>query len=110
MNYSYNDILETIQMIQQEHLDIRTVTMGISLLSCIDSDIDKACEKVYQKITAYAKNRAKQFITKVGLAGAIKSGHIPARAPLGYKHENKLLIPDPLTKDIVIRMYDLSFE
>lgn len=56
MNYSYNDILETIQMIQQEHLDIRTVTMGISLLSCIDSDIDKACEKVYKKITAYAEN------------------------------------------------------
>ncbi len=56
MNYSYNDILETIQMIQQEHLDIRTVTMGISLLSCIDSDIDKACEKVYNKITAYAEN------------------------------------------------------
>ena len=56
MNYSYSDILETIQMIQQEHLDIRTVTMGISLLSCIDSDIDKACEKVYNKITAYAEN------------------------------------------------------
>ncbi len=56
MNYSYNDILETIQMIQQEHLDIRTVTMGISLLSCIDSDIDKACEKIYNKITAYAEN------------------------------------------------------
>lgn len=56
MNYSYNDILETIQMIQQEHLDIRTVTMGINLLSCIDSDIDKACEKVYNKITAYAEN------------------------------------------------------
>jgi uncharacterized protein (UPF0210 family) len=43
-------------MIQQEHLDIRTVTMGISLLSCIDSDIDKACEKVYEKITAHAEN------------------------------------------------------
>ena len=45
------DILETIRMIQDECLDIRTITMGISLLDCIDSDIDKACEKVYNKIT-----------------------------------------------------------
>ena len=51
-----NDILETIAMIQNEHLDIRTVTMGISLLDCIDSDIDRACEKVYDKITRYAQN------------------------------------------------------
>ena len=43
------DILETIRMIQDECLDIRTITMGISLLDCIDSDIDKACEKVYNK-------------------------------------------------------------
>lgn len=50
------DILETIGMIQNENLDIRTVTMGISLLDCIDSDIDKACERVYEKITSKAKN------------------------------------------------------
>lgn len=51
-----NDILETITMIQDECLDIRTITMGISLLDCCDSDIDKACEKVYNKITTKAKN------------------------------------------------------
>ena len=50
------DILETIEMIQNENLDIRTVTMGISLLDCIDADIDRACEKVYEKITRLAKN------------------------------------------------------
>ena len=49
------DILETITMIEQEHLDIRTVTMGISLLSCMDSDIDRACDKVYEKITRCAE-------------------------------------------------------
>ena len=49
------DILETISMIQDENLDIRTVTMGISLLDCIDSDIDKACQRVYEKITTKAK-------------------------------------------------------
>ncbi len=50
------DILETITMIQDEHLDIRTVTMGISLLDCIDPSIDAACQKVYDKITRYAGN------------------------------------------------------
>lgn len=49
----YN-ILETIRMIQDEYLDIRTITMGISLLDCIDTDIDRACEKVYEKIVKKA--------------------------------------------------------
>ncbi|MDE7294213.1 MAG: PFL family protein [Oscillospiraceae bacterium] len=53
------DILETIRMIQDECLDIRTITMGISLLDCIDSDIDKACTKVYDKITKCAENLVK---------------------------------------------------
>ena len=51
-----HEILETITMIQDENLDIRTVTLGISLLDCIDSDIDIACKKVYDKITRVAKN------------------------------------------------------
>lgn len=51
----YN-ILETIRMIQDECLDIRTITMGISLLDCIDTDIDRACEKVYNKIVSKAGN------------------------------------------------------
>ena len=50
------DILETIHMIQDENLDIRTITMGISLLDCADSDIDKACDKIYDKICRYAGN------------------------------------------------------
>ncbi len=54
-----NDILETIRMIQDENLDIRTITMGISLLDCIDADIDKACAKVYEKITRCAKDLVK---------------------------------------------------
>ena len=50
------EILSTIEMIDQQHLDIRTITMGISLLSCCDPDIDRSCQKVYDKITTYAKN------------------------------------------------------
>ena len=50
------DILETIRMIQNENLDIRTITMGISLLDCADSDIDRSCQKIYDKITQKAEN------------------------------------------------------
>jgi len=53
---NFNDIMETITMIQEENLDIRTITMGISLLDCADSDIDRSCEKVYNKITTKAKD------------------------------------------------------
>lgn len=49
------DILETIAMIQDENLDVRTVTMGISLLDCIDPDRERSCEKVYNKITRLAE-------------------------------------------------------
>ena len=48
--------------------------------------------------------------TKVGMAGAIKKGHIPAVCPIGYKRIDKKLVPDPLTKDIVIRIFNLYFE
>ena len=51
-----SDIMETISMIQNENLDIRTITMGISLLDCADSDIDRSCAKVYDKICARAEN------------------------------------------------------
>lgn len=54
-----NDILETINMIDNENLDVRTITMGISLLDCIDSDIDKACDKIYDKICRFAKDLVK---------------------------------------------------
>ena len=50
-----NDILETINMIDQQHLDIRTITMGISLLSCADPDPKVACRKIYDKITRCAE-------------------------------------------------------
>ena len=48
------DILETIGMIREENLDIRTITMGISLFDCVSDDADRLCEKVYDKITRKA--------------------------------------------------------
>ena len=53
------DILETINMIDNEDLDVRTITMGISLLDCVDSDQNAACDKVYDKICRYASNLVK---------------------------------------------------
>ena len=54
-----HDILETINMIDNENLDVRTITMGISLLDCIDDNIDIACKKVYDKICRYAEKLVK---------------------------------------------------
>lgn len=53
------EITETINMIDRENLDIRTITMGISLKSCAGPDVDTVCQKVYDKITSYAKDLVK---------------------------------------------------
>jgi uncharacterized protein (UPF0210 family) len=54
IEYTQSEILETIRMTEIEHLDIRTVTMGLSLRDCGDSSMEAVCEKVYRKITRYA--------------------------------------------------------
>ncbi len=51
-----NEVIETNKMIEKENLDVRTITLGISLLDCMDSDLDKLNDKIYQKITSTAKN------------------------------------------------------
>ena len=51
-----NEILDTIHMIDQQHLDVRTITMGISLLDCADPDPKAACQKIYDKITRRAEH------------------------------------------------------
>ena len=48
------DILSTLDMIDNQHLDIRTITMGISLLDCADEDLSACCKKIYDKITRCA--------------------------------------------------------
>ncbi len=54
-----SDILETIKMIQEENLDIRTITMGISLIDCIDSDENSACDRIYEKMMRKAEHLVK---------------------------------------------------
>lgn len=50
------EVQETNKMIEESNLDVRTITMGISLLDCCDTDVDKVCENIYNKITTQAKN------------------------------------------------------
>ncbi len=56
---SRSEVLETNKMISEENLDVRTITMGINLLDCTDSDPDKLCNKIYDKITKSAENLVK---------------------------------------------------
>ena len=51
-----NEVLETNKMIEKENLDVRTITLGISLLDCIDSNLSQLNEKIYNKITSVAKD------------------------------------------------------
>ena len=53
---STHEIQETNEMISRENLDVRTITLGISLLDCIDADLDRCCDKIYAKITRTARN------------------------------------------------------
>ena len=53
---SINEVIETNKMISDMNLDVRTITMGISLLDCVGADVDDTCTKIYNKITTYAKD------------------------------------------------------
>ena len=56
---SFDDVFETINMIKEENLDIRTITMGISLYDCAGDDIDTVCDRIYEKITTKARDLVK---------------------------------------------------
>ncbi|MBQ3401216.1 MAG: DUF711 family protein, partial [Lachnospiraceae bacterium] len=54
-----SEVYETNQMIDHDNLDVRTITMGISLLDCVTDDVERLCENIYRKITTYAKDLVK---------------------------------------------------
>ena len=84
-------------------------------LDCVNDDINttnangKMVSRILMSVSQQEIERTSER-TKVGLAGAIKQGHIPHQAPLGYKHENKKLVIDHLTKDVVIRIFELYYK
>lgn len=84
-------------------------------LDCANEEINttnSSGKMVARLLTTVSQNEIERTSerTKFGLAGAIKEGHIPGKNPLGYKRDGKKLVIDPLTKDIVKRIYDLYFE
>ena len=81
-------VTETIAMIEEQNFDIRTITMGISLLDCIDPDINRAAEKIYNKVVSKASN-----LVKVGDEIVVKA--------LGYDNRGRLNLSrkDALPKD-----------
>ena len=84
-------------------------------LDCVNDDINttnangKMVSRILMSVSQQEIERTSER-TKVGMAGAIKQGHIPAVCPIGFKRVDKKLVPDPLTKDIVIRIFNLYFE
>ena len=83
-------------------------------LDCVNDEINttsangKMISRLLMSVSQNEIERTSER-TKVGLAGAIKQGHIPHVAPLGYKHEDKKMVIDYSTKDIVIRIFDLYY-
>ena len=84
-------------------------------LDCVNDEINttsangKMISRLLMSVSQNEIERTSER-TKVGLAGAIKQGHIPHVAPLGYKHENKTLVIDYSTKDVVVRIFELYYE
>ena len=84
-------------------------------LDCANDDINTTNANgrmVARLLTTVSQNEIERTSerTKIGLAGAIKEGNIPHKAPFGYKHINKKLVPDPITKDLAIRIFNLYYE
>ena len=84
-------------------------------LDCANEEINttnSSGKLVARMLTSVSQNEIERTSerTKFGLVGAIKEGHIPGKNPLGYKRDGKKIVIDPLTKDIVKRIYDLYFE
>ena len=84
-------------------------------LDCVNDEINttsangKIISKLLMSVSQNEIERTSER-TKFGMVGAIKEGHIPHKAPFGYKHENKKLIPDEATKDQVIRIFNLYYQ
>src|SRR5574344_1898699 len=94
---------------------IRFLEENDAYLDCANDDINttNANGKMVSRIlTSVSQNEIERTSerTKFGMVGAIKEGHIPHKAPFGYKHENKKLIPDEATKDQVIRIFNLYYQ
>ena len=102
---SVKDWESLIVFTEKYNIDLALVNDKIDTTSANGKMVSRIMMSVSQNEIERTSER-----TKVGMVGAIKKGHIPASAPLGYKRDNKKLVPDMLTKDIVIRIFNLYYE
>ena len=107
-----NDILETINMIREDSLDIRTITMGISLLDCVSDDPDRLCQNIYDKITT----KAKELVTvgdaiekKYGIPIINKRVSVTPISLIGGKHGTETYIKIAQTLDKCAKTLGINF-
>ena len=106
------EILSTIEMIDQQHLDIRTITMGISLLSCCDPDPKRACEKVYEKICHCAERLVKtgqDIEDEFGIPIVNKRISVTPMALVAGASETEDYVPFALTLDRAAQSCGVNF-
>ena len=106
------DILSTIEMIDQQHLDIRTITMGISLLSCADPDPRRACEKIYERITRSAEKLVRtgeEIEREFGIPIVHKRISVTPVALVAAASETEDYVPFALTLDRAARACGVNF-
>ena len=109
---SLNNIFDTINMIDKQHLDIRTITMGISLLDCVSEDPKRCCDKIYDKITKYAENLVKtgeDIESEFGIPIVHKRISVTPMALVAGSCDTEDLVPFALTMDRAAKACGVNF-
>ena len=109
---SLNNIFDTINMIDKQHLDIRTITMGISLLDCVSEDPKRCCDKIYNKITKYAENLVKtgeNIESEFGIPIVNKRISVTPMALVAGSCDTEDLVPFALTMDRAAKTCGVNF-
>ena len=107
-----NDILETINMIREDALDIRTITMGISLLDCVSDDADRLCENIYNKITTKAEKLVEvgnNIEKKYGIPIINKRVSVTPISLIGGRHGKETYIKIAETLDAAAKKIGINF-
>ncbi len=106
------DILHTLDMIDKRHLDIRTITMGISLLDCMDPDVERCGEKIYQKITHQARDLVKvgqDIELEFGIPIVNKRISVTPMSLVGAACQSETLVPLALAMDRAAKAVGVNF-
>ena len=109
---SLQNIFDTIAMVDKQHLDIRTITMGISLLDCISEDPKRCCDKIYDKITRYAEHLVQtghDIESEFGIPVVNKRISVTPMALVAGACDTEDLVPFALTMDRAAKTCGVNF-